>query len=77
MGRGELENAARTNTLWDANNVASYLNAGRSRVYQKAEAQLLPCLQIGELRRFDSAVVPRRGSTPNRRDGVASRGVQA
>ncbi len=43
--------------LWDANDVASYLKASRSWVYQKAEAGLLPCLRIGGLLRFDPVVI--------------------
>ena len=57
MGPAELENSARSDTLWDANDVASYLKASRSWVYQRAEAGLLPCLRIGGLLRFDPAVV--------------------
>jgi excisionase family DNA binding protein len=44
-------------TLWDANDVARYLKASRSWVYQKAEAGILPCLHIGGLLRFDPEVV--------------------
>jgi excisionase family DNA binding protein len=43
--------------LWDANDVARYLKASRSWVYQRAEAGLLPCLRMGGLLRFDPAVV--------------------
>ncbi len=43
--------------LWDANDVASYLKASRSWVYQRAEAGQLPCLRIGGLLRFDPAAV--------------------
>ena len=43
--------------LWDANDVASYLKASRSWVYQKAEAGLLPCLRLGGLLRFEPAQV--------------------
>jgi excisionase family DNA binding protein len=43
--------------LWDANDVATYLKASRSWVYQKAEAGLLPSLRIGGLLRFEPGVV--------------------
>jgi excisionase family DNA binding protein len=43
--------------LWDANDVARYLKASRSWVYQRAESGLLPCLRIGGLLRFDQDVI--------------------
>ncbi|HYV49051.1 MAG TPA: helix-turn-helix domain-containing protein [Myxococcaceae bacterium] len=43
--------------LWDAQDVARYLKASRSWVYQKAEAGLLPSLRIGGLLRFNPEVV--------------------
>jgi len=43
--------------LWDANDVARYLKASRSWVYQRAEAGLLPCLRMGGLLRFESETV--------------------
>ena len=43
--------------LWDARDVARYLKASRSWVYQKAEAGLLPSLRIGGLLRFEPEVV--------------------
>lgn len=49
--------AAPLEALWDANDVAAYLKASRSWVYQRAEAGLLPSLRIGGLLRFDPAVV--------------------
>ncbi len=39
-------------TLWDARDVARYLKASRSWVYQKAEAGLLPYSKVGGLVRF-------------------------
>ena len=39
--------------LWTAEDVAAYLKASRSWVYQKAEAGLLPSLRLGGLLRFD------------------------
>lgn len=39
-------------TLWDAGDVAKYLKASRSWVYQKAEAGILPHVKIGGLLRF-------------------------
>lgn len=44
-------------SLWRAEDVASYLQASRSWVYQKAEAGILPCLRIGGLLRFEPAAV--------------------
>ncbi len=43
--------------LWSAVDVAAYLKASRSWVYQKAEAGLLPCLHVGGLLRFEPAAV--------------------
>lgn len=43
--------------LWDAQDVAGYLKASRSWVYQKAEAGILPSLRIGGLLRFDPQAV--------------------
>ena len=57
MGPSELENGASPDTLWDANDVARYLRASRSWVYQKAEAGLLPYLRIGGLLRFDPVAI--------------------
>ena len=57
MRRGELEIGAGADTLWDANDVARYLRASRSWVYQKAEAGLLPYLRIGGLLRFDPGAI--------------------
>ena len=39
--------------LWTASDVARYLQAGRSTVYQWAEAGVLPSQRIGGLLRFD------------------------
>jgi predicted DNA-binding transcriptional regulator AlpA len=38
--------------LWDARDVAQYLNVSRSWVYHRAEAGLLPCRRIGGCLRF-------------------------
>ena len=43
--------------LWTALDVARYLKASRSWVYQKAEAGLLPSFHIGGLLRFNPEVV--------------------
>ena len=43
--------------LWDARDVARYLKASRSWVYQRAEAGLLPSLRIGGLLRFEPETV--------------------
>ena len=39
-------------TLWNARDVARYLKASRSWVYQKAESGLLPYVTVGGLVRF-------------------------
>lgn len=39
--------------LWTAKDVARYLKASRSWVYQRAEAGLLPSFRIGGMRRFE------------------------
>ena len=44
-------------SLWTAEDVARYLQASRSWVYQKAEAGLLPSLRIGGLLRFNPEAV--------------------
>jgi excisionase family DNA binding protein len=43
--------------LWTARDVAGYLKASRSWVYQKAEAGLLPSLRIGGFLRFEPEAV--------------------
>jgi excisionase family DNA binding protein len=43
--------------LWDANDVAKFLKASRSWVYQKAQAGQLPCVKIGGLLRFEPAAI--------------------
>jgi hypothetical protein len=45
--------AEASDQLWNAIDVARFLKASRSWVYQKAEAGLLPCLHVGGLLRFD------------------------
>lgn len=45
--------------LWDARDVAAYLKASRSWVYQKAEDGTLPSLRIGGLLRFEPETVRR------------------
>ncbi len=57
MGAEEHEDAAGSDRLWDANDVARYLGVSRSWIYQKAEAGLLPYLRIGGLLRFDRAAI--------------------
>jgi len=44
-------------SLWTANDVAQFLQASRSWVYQKAEAGILPCLKVGGLLRFEPGQV--------------------
>jgi len=52
--------------LWDANNVAHYLQTSRSWVYQRSAAGKLPCLRIGGLLRFEPEVIRAyaQGQTP-------------
>lgn len=44
-------------TLWDAEDVASYLKVSRSMVYKLGQSGELPCLRVGACLRFDPAVV--------------------
>ena len=44
-------------SLWTPADVARYLKASRSWVYEKGEAGILPSLRIGGLLRFDPAEV--------------------
>ena len=46
-----------TGALWTADDVAAFLKASRSWVYQQSEAGRLPCLKVVGLLRFDPAVV--------------------
>ncbi|PTL84077.1 helix-turn-helix domain-containing protein [Vitiosangium sp. GDMCC 1.1324] len=43
--------------LWDANDVARFVKASRSWVYQRAQAGQLPCVKIGGLLRFEPAAI--------------------
>ena len=45
--------------LWDANDVAVFLKASRSWVYEKAESGQLPSVKIGGLLRFNPAAIRR------------------
>jgi hypothetical protein len=51
--RNGHESIVPIDSLWDAHDVAAFLKASRSWVYQRAEAGTLPCLRIGGLLRFD------------------------
>jgi predicted DNA-binding transcriptional regulator AlpA len=44
-------------SLWTASEVAAFLRASRSWVYQHAEDGTLPCLRIHGLLRFDPAQI--------------------
>jgi predicted DNA-binding transcriptional regulator AlpA len=57
MRSNELEDRGSREALWDANDVATYLKASRSWVYQKAEAGLLPCRRLYGLLRFDPEAI--------------------
>ena len=48
-----IDDSENSPELWDAKDVARYLKASRSWVYQRAEAGLLPCVRLGGLLRFD------------------------
>lgn len=56
----------REDGMWDANEVARYLQASRSWVYAQAEAGRLPCVRIVGLLRFDPAAIKAlaRGEQP-------------
>ncbi|WP_426754767.1 helix-turn-helix domain-containing protein [Myxococcus sp. Y35] len=43
--------------LWDANDVARFVKASRSWVYQRAQAGQLPCVKLGGLLRFEPAAI--------------------
>ena len=43
--------------LWDARDVARYLKASRSWVYQRAECGQVPYLRVGGLLRFEPTVI--------------------
>lgn len=57
-------------TLWTADDVATFSKTSRSWVYQKAAAGLLPCLKVGGLLRFDPAAIKKfflNGGTAERK----------
>ena len=62
----EQATAAANDSLWDARDVARYLKASRSWVYQKAEGGQLPHIRIGGLLRFEPETVRSwaRGTRP-------------
>jgi excisionase family DNA binding protein len=43
--------------LWDADDVASFLNVSRSMVYKLEQAGELPCVRIGARVRFEPGTV--------------------
>lgn len=47
--------------LWDANDVARYLKASRSWVYQKADAGLIPSRRVCGLLRFAPSEIKELG----------------
>ncbi len=47
-----MQSPTSTEALWDVNDVAAYLKASRSWVYQRATSGLLPYVKIGGLLRF-------------------------
>ncbi len=66
MEPNEIASPTEGPSLWDATDVARYLKASRSWVYQRAETGILPCLRIGGLLRFDPEAVKAyaRGEAP-------------
>ncbi|HEX8823024.1 MAG TPA: helix-turn-helix domain-containing protein, partial [Archangium sp.] len=53
----DTDNLEQEEGLWDANDVARFLKASRSWVYQRAQAGQLPCVKIGGLLRFEPAEI--------------------
>lgn len=51
----DTDDVQQEEALWDANDVARFLKASRSWVYQQAQAGQLPCVKIGGLLRFEPA----------------------
>jgi excisionase family DNA binding protein len=51
--RDTMDATDASDRLWDAREVARYLNVSRSWVYQHAEAGTLPYFRVGALLRFD------------------------
>lgn len=50
-------------SLWTANDVASYLKVSRSWVYHRAEAGELPYVRVGGLLRFVPAAIREHAET--------------
>jgi len=63
-----MTTSGRFEVLWTAEDVAGYLKASRSWVYQKAEAGVLPSLRVCGLLRFEPATV--RAFARNQRSGA-------
>jgi excisionase family DNA binding protein len=61
-------------TLWDARDVARYLKASRSWVYQKAESGLLPYVKVGGLVRFVPGRIREIAMTSPGTPGTGQRG---
>ncbi|QSQ23155.1 helix-turn-helix domain-containing protein [Pyxidicoccus parkwayensis] len=53
----DTDDVQQEETLWDANDVARFVKASRSWVYQRAQAGQLPCVKIGGLLRFEPAAI--------------------
>ena len=49
--------AADEESLWTVREVAKLLKTSRSWVYKNAERDLLPCVRIGNLLRFEPAAI--------------------
>jgi predicted DNA-binding transcriptional regulator AlpA len=53
----ETDDMEQEEGLWDANDVARFIKASRSWVYQRAQAGQLPCVKIGGLLRFEPTAI--------------------
>jgi hypothetical protein len=67
--RNGHEHIVPIDSLWDAHDVAAFLKASRSWVYQRAEAGMLPCIRIGGLLRFDPEAIRAFARGDGVRDG--------
>ncbi len=53
----DMDDTAREEGLWDANDLARFLKVSRSWVYGTAQRGALPSLKIGGLLRFEPAAI--------------------
>ncbi len=64
-----MQSPTNSEALWDVNDVAAYLKASRSWVYQRATAGLLPYVKIGGLLRFVPSAIRDWALGPNSSSG--------